>query len=61
VPKSFIPCEDRYQIFALTEAKVFMQNIPSILAGGQLIKTQYQNILQSIDTEELYHRAHLLM
>ena len=40
--------------------QVFLQNIPPIIIGGLLTKSQYQYTLQSPDTEDLYQYAPLM-
>ena len=37
--------------------RVFMQNLPPLRIGGQLTKSQYQFVIQSPDTSELYEQA----
>jgi hydrophobic/amphiphilic exporter-1 (mainly G- bacteria), HAE1 family len=48
------------QLAAIPGLRVFMQELPTIRIGGQLTKSEYQFTLQSGNTDDLYHYAHVL-
>ncbi len=50
----------RGRFAAIPGLRVYPQNPPPIRLGGSLTKSQYQVVLQGLDTEELYRYAPLL-
>ncbi|MCC6610409.1 MAG: efflux RND transporter permease subunit [Burkholderiales bacterium] len=47
--------ELRPKVSGITGTRVFLQNLPAIRIGGRVTKSEYQYVLQGVDTEELYH------
>jgi HAE1 family hydrophobic/amphiphilic exporter-1 len=45
----------RPKVSGITGTRVFLQNLPAIRIGGRVTKSEYQYVLQGVDTEELYH------
>jgi len=52
--------ELRQKLARVTGIQMFMQNLPPIRIGGRLTKSQYQYMMQSPDTDELYKYSTIL-
>ncbi|MCL4800708.1 MAG: efflux RND transporter permease subunit [Burkholderiales bacterium] len=45
----------RPKVNVIPGTRVFLQNLPAIRIGGRVTKSEYQYVLQGVDTEELFH------
>jgi len=45
----------RPKVGGVPGTRVFLQNLPAIRIGGRVTKSEYQYVLQDVDTDELFH------